>query len=110
MNEMFTMQDIFSQMFPFLSGISFDLGTVLLGILSLGFLIVGFDLIKAMLFGRYERYQYGKHADYYLSQAEEARMARDTQASGSVRWQEQDMIYRRFLKKSVDSRIKGWRR
>ena len=106
---MITMDDIFTQMFPFLEGISLDLGTVLLGVLGLGFLIIGFDLVKAMLFGRYERYSSRKSADYYFDQAEHARMARDTQSAGSTRWQEQDMIYRRFLRKSVDSRMKGWR-
>ena len=103
------MDDIFSQMFPILSGISFDLGTVLTAILFLGFLVIGFDLIKAMLFGRMDRHYASKHADYFYSQAEQARQSSDSNTRGSIGWEEQNLIYQRFLRKSVDSRLKGWR-
>jgi hypothetical protein len=109
MNNMFSIDDLFSQMFPWLSGISWDLGTILTSIVFLWFLLLGFDWVKAMFGLRIDRHFEGKHADYYFEQAESARSSRDTHAEGSIHYEEQNLIYKNFLNKSVNSRIKGWR-
>ncbi len=46
---MITLNDIFSQVFPWLEGISVDLGTVLIAVLFLSFLVLGFNFIQEMM-------------------------------------------------------------
>ena len=109
MTNPFTIDQLFDQMFPWLSGISWDLGTILTSLVFLWFLLLGFDWVKAMLLGGWERSQYAKWGDRYTSAAEEARMARDTNLRGSAAWAEQDLVYRKFLNKAANARIKGWK-
>lgn len=101
------MQDVFSQMFPMLSGISLDLGTILLALLGLGFLMIGFDLVKVMLFGQYERNRYFRASKYYYDEAKTARSMRDMFQEGTIEWEEQNLLYKNSIRKSVDMRIKG---
>ena len=107
--EMFSLDTLFAQIFPWMTGISWDLGTILTGLVFLWFLILGFDWVKEMLLGNWERNQSSKWADRYSSAAEEAFMARNTNRRGSAAWQEQDMVYRKFISKAADQRIKGWK-
>lgn len=48
---MFTLEDLFKSVFPQAEGISWDLGTVIVGMLMLSCIVIGFDIIKtAFLF------------------------------------------------------------
>ncbi|SHO45294.1 hypothetical protein [Desulfopila aestuarii] len=106
---MFTIDMIFDQMFPMLSEISWDLGTVLTGMVFLWLIAEAATLLWEMIDGRLQGHVARRNADTYLSRAEEARRARDTNAAGSAAWMQQDMVYKRFLRKSADSSVKGWR-
>ena len=106
---MFTIDMIFDQMFPMLSDISWDLGTVLTGLVFLWLIGEAGALLFSMIDGRLQGHFARRDADTFLSRAEEARRARDTNAAGSAAWIQQDMVYKRFLRKSADSTIRGWR-
>jgi hypothetical protein len=107
--EIFTIDQLFAQMFPWLAGISWDLGTILTSIVFLWFLLLAFDWVKVMVLGRWESNRHYKWADKFSSAAEEARAARDTNNTGSVSWKEQDLVYHKFLNKAAESRVKGWK-
>jgi len=107
--EMFSIDQVFDQIFPWLSGISWDLGTILTSLVFLWFLLLGFDWVKVMLFGHLEQKRYIRHADHLYDRAESALKTRDVFDKGSIEWAEQDLMYKRYLRKSVDSRVKGIR-
>lgn len=109
MTNLFSIDQLFAQMFPWLAGISWDLGTILTAIVFLWFLLLAFDWVQEMLLGKWERSRQYKWADKFSSAAETARAARDTSARGSVSWKEQDLVYRKFLNKAAESRVKGWK-
>jgi len=106
---MFTIDMIFDQMFPMLSDISWDLGTVLTGMVFLWLIAEAGILVWEMIDGRLQGHFARRDADTYLSRAEEARRARDANAAGSAAWIQQNMVYQQFLRKSADSQVKGWR-
>lgn len=108
MDTMYTMDQIFSNMFPMVKGISWDLGTVMIGIFTLGFILIGFDFIKDMLFGRFESSRNRRWADKYLDEAENIREARNTLEKGTAAWDEQDLLYKSFVRKSAKLREKSW--
>ena len=109
MTNPFSIDQLFAQMFPWLTGISWDLGTILTALVFLWFLLLAFDWIQAMLLGSWERKRHYHWADKFSSAAEDARAARDSNAYGSSAWKESDMVYRKFLNKAAESRVKGWK-
>ncbi len=106
---MFTIDQIFTNIFPWLEGISWDVGTLLTGLLFLSFLVLGFDYLKLMFFGRFEVQRFNKAADKYYDEAESAWNERDTFDQNSLEWEERNLTYKSLLKKSVDSRVRGRR-
>ncbi len=106
---MFTINDIFNQIFPWLEGISWDVGTVLTGIVFLGFLVLGFDWVMSMLDYRFQISRSNDWAEKYYLSAENARNVRDSFSKGSIEWENQNMIYKKFLNKSADARVRGWK-
>lgn len=106
---MITIDDIFTQIFPWMEGISIDLGTILIALVFLSFLILGFDLVMDMLGARINMHQQSKWSDKFYEAAENARAARDTNTRGSSAWLQQDMVYKDFLRRSAKSSVKSWR-
>ena len=109
MQNLFSIDQLFAQIFPWLSGISWDLGTVLTAIVFLWFLVLGFDWLKIMLLGNLERRRYDAASTEYLNRAEIARGARDTWGKGTKEWLHHDLLYKEWVRKSVNARMKGWR-
>ena len=107
--QMFTLDTLFAQIFPWMPAISWDLGTILTALVGLGLMLTAFDWVQEMLLGKWERSRHYKWADQFYSAAEEARAARDTNLKGSVAWDEQNMVYRKLLDKASSSRVKGWK-
>jgi len=96
-------------MFPMLSGITWDLGTLLTALVMLWMIAEGAGLLWTMMDRRIQGHFSRKHADYWLDQAEDVRRARNTLQSGSSAWAEQDLLYKKMIRKAADSRLKGWR-
>ena len=103
------MDQAFQVALPLLGQIQLDVGTVISGIVLLMFLIVGFDLVTAMLLPRFESRRYGRSADYFEEQARNVREARDSWSRDSFEWEQQNLVYKKLLNKGADLRVKGWR-
>ena len=101
---MFTIDQLFAQMFPWIEGVSWDLGTILIATVFIWVIIMAFGLIKDMLSVRLANNQ----ADFYYEKAEEALNARMESHQGSIEWEQNDMLYKRYLRKSVDSKMKDY--
>jgi len=107
MNNMFSIDDLFSQMFPWLSGISWDLGTILTSIVFLWFLLLAFDWVKVMFDNRIYSGRLIKSADSYYGEAESILAERNNYFKESIEWEESNLRYKSFLRKSVDARVKS---
>ncbi|MGL1932720.1 MAG: hypothetical protein OCC45_13325 [Desulfotalea sp.] len=98
---MFTLEDIFKQVFPFLEGISFDVGTVIVAMLLISFIVIGFDYVRDIL----ESFLLGRQADAFSSSASTALSARNSFSKGSQEYDKADMMYRGYLNKSASADI-----
>lgn len=106
---MITIDDIFAQIFPWMEGISIDLGTILIALVFLSFLVLGFDYVMQMLGTRMQTNRNSLWADNYYKAAESARQSRDTWNKDSIEWEEQNSLYKKFLNKSTDARASAWK-
>lgn len=104
---MFTLDQLFTQIFPWLEGISWDLGTVLTGIVFLWFLVMAFDWLKEMFLGRMESSRYHKAAGFYYNEAKRVRDMRDMLNKDTIDYEEADLLYKSYLRKSASLRVKG---
>lgn len=109
MTGMFTIDQIFDQLFPALSGISWDLGTLLTALMFLWIIAEGATLLWEMMDSRIQGHFHRKDADYYLEQAEYARFTRDELIRDTALWDVEDLVYKKYIRKSADSYVKGWR-
>lgn len=105
---MFTLDQLFDQIFPWLSGISWDIGTLLTGLIFLSFIALGFDWVMQMFGMSMERRRYNSWSERYYSAAEEALDRRGYFEKGSSEWLKHDMMYKELLRKSAKSQVKGW--
>ena len=110
MQNLFSIDQLFAQIFPWLSGISWDLGTVLIAIIFLWFIVLAFDWLQEMMLGAWTSHRYRKASDEYLRRAELSREARDSNLRGTDAWKQQDLVYQGWLRKSADASIKGWKK
>ncbi len=103
------MDQAFQIALPLVGQIQLDIGTVLSAMIGFMFLIAGFDLVKLMLFPRWQASRFSSSADYWEDQARTVRTARDSHMKGSFEWDEQNKLYHRLLNRSTSMRMKGWR-
>lgn len=104
---MFEIDDIFSAVFPFLEGISFDVGTLIVGMLLLTFIVIGFDYVKDVLGSMVNTSFNNRQAKYYYNQAEKYRSSMGSLNPDSLGYEEAQMLYKANLRKSVSHRVSG---
>ena len=106
---MFTIDQLFSQIFPWMEGISWDLGTILTALVFLWFLVLAFDWVMMMMGDRVMVSRSRKAADYWEEEARTVAMSRDTLQRGSTDWAVQDALHRKMVRRAADLRMKSWR-
>lgn len=96
---------IFQSIGTLTGGLISDLSSVIVGLVALSFIALAVDHITWLLSGTMHR----RMSNKYYERAEMVRQARDTNSRGSAAWLQQDMLYKRFLRRSVDESEQGWR-
>jgi hypothetical protein len=107
MNNLFSIDDLFAQMFPWLSAISWDLGTILTSIIFLWFIVLAFDWVKEMLDQRISMNGYRKMSDNYFDNAKEEFQRRSKLTEGTLKWEESNMLYKQYLSESATLKVKS---
>lgn len=104
---MFTLNDIFTQLFPALEGMSVDVGTVIVGMLALTVICCGFDFVKDILLNRVHSMANERRANKYLSQAEKSRENMGLYEEGSFAYEFERRIYQKSMNNAVNHESKA---
>lgn len=96
---------IFNAVSQLTGGLISDVTSMIVGMVVLAFIAMGIDHIKDTLDGVMAR----RASSKYLSAAEDAKFARDTNPYGSAEYDRSNALYRRFIRKSAESAERGWR-
>ena len=87
------------------NGLISDATTLLLGLLVLAFLAMGADLMIDTVTNGLE----SRKRDKYFKAAETMRMERDQYRKGTHEYDESNLMYWEFIKKSARSRTRGFK-
>lgn len=98
-------QVLFNAMSTMTNGLISDSTTLLLGLLVLGFLAMGFDLLLSTMNSSID----SRISSRLGNAAEEALARRNQYTRGTHAWNEADATYRKLLNNSVDRKIKSMR-
>lgn len=101
---MFTVDQLFSQCFSLLKGISFDLGTVMTGMIVMLFILIGIDLIRSALLVRVYSFQ----EDKFLANATSYKHQLENSHTGADR-DFYSRLYNKSINKAVDFRMRRGR-
>ena len=101
---MFTLDTIFDQLFPLLSDVSWDLGTVLTGMVFLWILAEGATLLWEMMDNRLQGHIAGRNADRYLGEARRHEELAMGFAEGSVERDFHERLQSSYLGDAVRSK------
>ena len=102
--NMFTLDQLFDQIFPWMTGISWDLGTVLTGLVFLWVLAEAFNLLSQMLLGRIGGYISDRDSDHYLDQARKQESMAMEYSEGSIEREYHSLMQKSYLNDSVRSK------
>jgi len=98
-------QYLFDALISMTGGLISDMKTLYLGAIVLAFILMGLDHIKGVFDHMLEARSYKNS----MSDAETMRMERDQYRRGSREWDEANYMYRHFIGKAANSRLKRWK-
>ncbi len=103
---MFTLDDIFNQIFPWMEGISIDLGTILIALVFLSFLLLGFDWVMEMLGTRIGGRIADRNHGYFMDEAAKHEKESMLYADGSI----QRSYHEGMMKSYISDAVRAKRR
>ncbi len=95
-------QYLFDAVSTMTGGLISDMKTLYLGAIVLAFILMGLDHIKDVFDHMLEQRSYKRD----VTNAEEARAARDQYARGSFEYDEANYLYRHYVSRAARSRLK----
>lgn len=94
---------IFTTLSQLTNGLISDATTLVIGILVLGFIAMGFDMLK----GNLDLFLANRRGDAYGEKADFWFQARENSTKGTRNYDEADMFYKASLRESVKNRMAG---
>lgn len=90
-------------------GLVNDLKTLILGMVVCAFLLMALDYLKDLFGDTIETFVSHRNSNKYFENARFAKEARDNSVFGSAEYDFNNALYRRFIRKSVDSTERSWK-
>lgn len=103
---MFTLEDLFTSAFPMLNGISMDAGTVMLAMISLGFIGLGFNIIYDILMSKYNGMLSDRMFTRSISEAEKHEAYLTGMKKGSVMYKYHLGMRDSYIRSAMDAKRK----
>jgi len=97
-------QYLFDAISNMTGGIITDIESLFLGGIVLAFICVGLDYLK----DAFNHMLDARSHDRFLEDAKDMQMERDQYRRGSSEWEEANYMYRHFIGKAANSRLRRW--